>query len=322
MWILLLVFVAFFVAVALVAFSVATPRNKENKQTISRLESIAAPQSKAQQEDNLSLRRVDQASTIPWLDRLLQQGNISERLRLLLYQADLKWTVARLLLTSVSAAMASGILVVLRTGAFPLAIAVAGVAAAAPFLYVLQKRSSRFDRMRLYLPEALDLMNSAIRAGHSLSSAMGMVAKESPEPIRREFRQCYEEQNFGLELRVALNNLAYRVPIHDIRIVVSAVLIQNDSGGNLTEILDKVSHLIREDFRLQGQIKVHTAQGRMTGWVLSLLPAVLGVLLYMVHPDQMSVLWTRSIGRILLYGSITMTTIGAMIIRKIVRIQV
>jgi tight adherence protein B len=322
MWILLLVFVAFFVAVALVAFSVATPRNKENKQTISRLESIAAPQSKAAQEDNLSLRRVDQASTIPWLDRLLQQGNISERLRLLLYQADLKWTVARLLLTSVSAAMTSGILVVLRTGAFPLAFAIGGVAAAAPFLYVLQKRSSRFDRMRLYLPEALDLMNSAIRAGHSLSSAMGMVAKESPEPIRREFRQCYEEQNFGLELRVALNNLAYRVPIHDIRIVVSAVLIQNDSGGNLTEILDKVSHLIREDFRLQGQIKVHTAQGRMTGWVLSLLPAVLGVLLYMVHPDQMSVLWTRSIGRILLYGSITMTTLGALIIRKIVRIQV
>jgi tight adherence protein B len=253
---------------------------------------------------------------------LLQQGDIAERLRLLLYQADLKWTVARLLLTSVSAAMASGILVFLRTGAFPLAIAIAGVAAAAPFLYVLQKRSSRFDRMRLYLPEALDLMNSAIRAGHSLSSAMGMVAKESPEPIRREFRQCYEEQNFGLELRVALNNLAYRVPIHDIRIVVSAVLIQNDSGGNLTEILDKVSHLIREDFRLQGQIKVHTAQGRMTGWVLSLLPAVLGVLLYMVHPDQMSVLWTRSIGRILLYGSITMTTLGALIIRKIVRIQV
>jgi len=322
MWILLLVFVAFFVAVALVAFAVATPQHKENKQTISRLESIAAPQSKAAHEDNLSLRRVDQASTIPWLDRLLQQGDIAERLRLLLYQADLKWTVARLLLTSVSLALASGILVVVRTGAFPLAFAIGGVAGAAPFLYVLHKRSSRFDRMRLYLPEALDLMNSAIRAGHSLSSAMGMVAKESPEPIRREFRQCYEEQNFGLELRVALNNLAYRVPIHDIRIVVSAVLIQNDSGGNLTEILDKVAHLIREDFRLQGQIKVHTAQGRMTGWVLSLLPAVLGILLYMVHPDQMSVLWTRSVGRILLYGSITMTTVGALIIRKIVRIQV
>jgi tight adherence protein B len=322
MWILLLVFAAFFVAVVLVAFSVAAPRTKETKQTISRLESIAAPQSRAKQEDSISLRRDDQASTIPWLDRLLKQGDIAERLRLLLYQADLKWTVGRLLLVSASAAFASGALVLLRTQALFLAMMIGALAGLTPFLYVLRKRSSRFDRMRQYLPEALDLMNSAIRAGHSLSSAMGMVSKESPEPIRREFRQCYEEQNFGLELRVALNNLAYRVPIHDIRIVVSAVLIQNDSGGNLTEILDKVAHLIREDFRLQGQIRVHTAQGRMTGWVLSILPAVLGVLLYIAHPEQMSVLWTTLVGRILLYGSITMTTIGALIIRKIVRIQV
>jgi tight adherence protein B len=322
MWILLLVFVTFFVAVVLVAFSVAAPSTKETRQTISRLESIAAPQSRAKREDDISLRRADQASTIPWLDRLLKQGDIGERLRLLLYQADLKWTVGRLLLVSVSVAFASGALVLLRTRALFLAIVIGALAGLTPFLYVLRKRSSRFDRMRQYLPEALDLMNSAIRAGHSLSSAMGMVAKESPEPIRREFRQCYEEQNFGLELRVALNNLAYRVPIHDIRIVVSAVLIQNDSGGNLTEILDKVAHLIREDFRLQGQIRVHTAQGRMTGWVLSLLPAVLGVLLYIANPEQMSVLWTRDLGRKLLYGSITMTTVGTLIIRKIVRIQV
>ncbi len=322
MWILIVIFAAFFLAVALVAFSFATPRAKETKQTVSRLESIAAPQSRAAQEDSLSLRRADQLSTIPWLDRLLRQGDITERLRLMLYQADMKWTVGRLLMVAASMAFAAGALVLLRTGAIPLAFAIGALAGCAPFLYVRWNRSRRFDRIRQYLPEALDLMNAAIRAGHSLSSAMGMVAKESPEPIRREFRQCYEEQNFGLELRLALTNLAYRVPIHDIRIVVSAVLIQNDSGGNLTEILDKVAHLIREDFRLQGQIKVHTAQGRMTGWILSLLPAVLGLLLYMVHPEQMSVLWTREVGRILLYSSIVMTTIGALIIRNIVTIQV
>jgi tight adherence protein B len=322
MWILIVFFAAFFLAVALVAFSFATPRAKETKQTVSRLESIAAPQSRAAQEENLSLRRADQLSTIPWLDRLLQQGDIAERLRLILYQADLKWTVGRLLMAAASMAFAAGALVLFRTGAIPLAFAIGALAGAAPFLFILRKRSSRFDSMRQYLPEALDLMNAAIRAGHSLSSAMGMVAKESPEPIRREFRQCFEEQNFGLELRLAMTNLAHRVPIHDIRIVVSAVLIQSDSGGNLTEILDKVAHLIREDFRLQGQIRVHTAQGRMTGWVLSLLPAVLGVLLYMVHPEQMSVLWTRDVGRVILYGSIVMTTLGALIIRKIVSIQV
>ena len=111
--------------------------------------------------------------------------------------------------------------------------------AAVPFLYVLRKRSQRFEQMRQFLPEALDLMVSAIRAGHSFSSAMGMASKESPEPVRREFRQCFEEQNYGLELRAALSNLEYRMPIGEVRMIVTAVLIQSESGGNLTEILEK-----------------------------------------------------------------------------------
>jgi tight adherence protein B len=121
---------------------------------------------------------------------------------------------------------------------------------------------------------------------------------------------------------VALLNLAYRVPIHDIRIMVAAVLIQNKTGGNLTEILEKVAYLIREDFQLQRQVRVHTAQGRLTGWILSLLPAILGVLLYLANPESMSMLWTRSVGREMLYGAIVMTLIGALLIRKIVRIRV
>jgi tight adherence protein B len=321
MWIFILTFAAFFLSVTLVAVAITAPGAKETKRTVSRLESLASPQSRAAKEESLDLRREEQLSNLPWLDRLLHQMD-AERLRLLLYQADLKWTVGWLLLMSASMAFASGALVLLRTGALLLAFVVGALAGSAPFLYVLRQRSSRFDRMRQYLPEALDLMNAAIRAGHSLCSAMGMAAKESPEPVRREFRQCYEEQNFGLELRLAFTNLAYRVPIHDIRIVVVAVLIQNESGGNLTEILDRVAHLIREDFRLQGQVRVHTAQGRMTGWILSLLPAVLGVALYMVHPELMSVLWTREEGRVMLYGSIAMTIVGALLIRKIVRIQV
>jgi tight adherence protein B len=322
MWMLIVIFAAFFLAVVLVALSIATQGSKETKQTVSRLESIAPVHGRVAREESLSLRREEQLTGILLLDRLLRQLDATERLRLLVYQADMNWTIGRLLLMVASTAVVSGMLVLLRTDALFLALAIGALAGAAPFLYVLRNRSRRFDKMREYLPEALDLMNSAIRAGHSLASAMGMVAKESPEPVRREFRQCYEEQNFGLEMRFAMTNLAYRVPIHEIRIVVSAVLIQNDSGGNLTEILDKVAHLIREDFRLQGQIKVHTAQGRMTGWILSLLPAVLGLVLYLAHPEQMSVLWTRAIGRYLLYGSIVMTTIGALLIRKIVRIQV
>jgi tight adherence protein B len=261
-------------------------------------------------------------SGVEWFDEMLKKLNYSENLRLLLYQADLKWTVGKLLLSAVGAAIVAGYLVYLRSGAVVLAVPIAILAGAAPFFYVLQKRARRFDKMRQYLPEALDMMVAAIRAGHTFGSAIGMASKDSPEPVRSEFRQCFDEQNFGLELRFALQNLAHRVPIHEIRIIVTALLIQSETGGNLTEILDKVAYLIREDFKLQRQVKVHTAQGRMTGWILSLLPPALGVLLYLANPQHMSLLWERPIGRQLMAASIVMTTIGALIIRRIVRIRI
>ena len=319
---IILVFVAFFVAAALILLAIAAPDRKETKRALSRLEQVWAPQSEGAIESTMSLRREEKLSAIAWVDKTLRRLGLADKLRLLLYQADQKWTVGSLLLLSVIAAGIAGGLVQLRTRALLLSLIVAVVAASGPFLYVLWKRSNRFDRMRVYLPEALDLMVAAIRAGHSFSSAMGMAAKESPEPIRKEFRQCFDEQNFGLELRYALKNLAHRVPIHDIRIMVTAVLIQNETGGNLTEILEKVGYLIREDFRLHRQVRVHTAQGRLTGWILSLLPPILGLALYLVNPTAMSLLWTREVGRDMLYGSVVMTTIGALIIRKIIRIRI
>jgi tight adherence protein B len=187
---------------------------------------------------------------------------------------------------------------------------------------VIQKRSKRFEQMRQFLPEALDLMNAAIRAGHSFTSAMGMAAKESPEPVRREFRQCFDEQNYGLDLRGALANLHYRMPISEVGMIVTAVLIHSESGGNLTEILDKVAYLIRENFRLRRQVRVHTAQGRMSGWVLAIFPFVLGFLLYLINPTQMRVLWTHPTGRKLMYTGLAMTVVGGLFIRKIVRIRI
>lgn len=241
---------------------------------------------------------------------------------MLLYQAGLNWTVGRLLLTSAAIAAGCGVLVYLRTGAVFPAVLLAGLGAYAPILYMLHKRNQRFDRIRQLLPESLDLMVAAIRAGHGLTSAIGMAARESPEPIRREFRKCYDEQNFGVDLRTAMLNLAQAVPIHDIRIIVTAVLIQKETGGNLTEILEKAAHLIREDFRLHRQIRVHTAQGRLTGWILSILPLALGFGLYLANPKYISLLWTRPIGLKMLYTSVIMTLIGALIIRKIIRFRI
>jgi tight adherence protein B len=234
----------------------------------------------------------------------------------------MKWTIGRLLMTSLAVAMVAGYFVYLRTGALLLTLVFVIGGGALPFLYVLKKRSRRFHKFKEYLSEALDLMVSAIRAGHSFSSAMGMAAKDSPEPVRREFRACFDEQNFGLELRVAMMNLAYRVPLKEIRMITAAVLIQKETGGNLTEILEKTSMLIREDFRFQRQVLVHTAQGRLTGWILSILPIVLGMLLYLVNPEHMSLLWKHPTGLMMMETSVVMMVIGTLIIRKIVQIQI
>ena len=148
------------------------------------------------------------------------------------------------------------------------------------------KRSKRLDKFQEGLPEALDLMVSALRAGHSLIAAMGSVARECADPVGGEFKACFEEQNYGLELKTALDNLITRVPLQDLRIFATAVMIQKESGGNLAEVLDKTAHVIRERFRLKRQVGVHTAQGRMTGWILTLLPMVLGIVFVLRQPGD------------------------------------
>ncbi len=191
-----------------------------------------------------------------------------------------------------------------------------------PIGFVLFKRSRRFGKFEKDLPEALDLMVSALRAGHSLVAAMGLVARECPDPVGTEFKICFEEQNYGLEMKTALDNLIDRVPLQDLKIVSTAIMIQKESGGNLAEVLDKTAYVIRERFRLKRQIQVHTAQGRMTGVILTLLPVVLGVGIYFVDPGMISVLWHRHIGIEMLEGAVVMIAIGGFVINRIVDIDV
>ena len=317
------VFVAIFAAIVLLLFAFTAGSAEQSKRTVDRLEAIQRRRSERDiPQTPLDVRVEDTFSTVPWLDRLLHKVNLAPQMRLLLRQADLKWTVGRLTLLCLLAGLGSGYLVNLRTHAGFLSLCVMVVAGACPILYVRQKRQRRFDRIRSLLPDVIDLMVAGIRAGHSLHSAIGMVSKESPEPVRGEFRQCFDEQNYGLELRTAMSNLIHRVPIQDIRIISAGVLVQKDAGGNLAEILEKVGYLIREDFRLQRQVGVHTAQGRLTGYILAALPLFLGFGMYMLNPAQMSLLWTRPLGLKMLYGSVVLTAVGMLIIRKIVRIRV
>jgi tight adherence protein B len=319
---LLSLFALIFAALALIGVAIWLGSPDRNKQTLSRLDAIGNVTDLSMgHEETPDLRRDEPLSSIPWLDELLRKLDLAQRLGLLVAQAGLNWSAEKLLLLMAFAFAGVAILVYLRTSVLGLAFIFGCCGGTLPLFYVFRKRTKRFIRFRELLPESLDTMVAAIRAGHSFNSALGMTARESPEPVRGELRQAFDEQNFGLELRTSLTNLEHRVPVSDIRIMVAAILIQRDTGGNLTEILERVAYLIREEFRLQRQVRVHTAQGRMTGWILSLLPPVVGFLLYLVNPNHMRVLWERPIGLKMLYGAAIMTTIGALIIRKIVRVR-
>lgn len=318
--IIIAVFFAVFSLVSLLMIAAGTGASQQLKQTLARLDSVLIPT--GVQDEVVNIRREELLSTIPWLNRWLLRMDFFPRLRLLLYQADLNWPVGRLVVMCIFCWVAAGNLVYWRTGAGFFSTLIGAALGAVPLLYVRFKRTQRFNHFEERLPDALDMMVSALRAGHSLNSAISTVAKEGTEPVAKEFRKCSDEQNFGLELRGAMINLAARVPIDDVRMIVTAVLIQKDSGGNLAEILEKTAHIIRDRFRLKKQIRVHTAQGRLTGWILAILPLVLGLGLYLVNPKSMSLLWTKPIGVKMLYAASTMTVIGALIIRKVVRIRV
>lgn len=317
-----LVFLGVFTVAALLLLASGAGGSQKTKQSIERLNAALATSGNEVKDELVDIRKKDLMSAVPWINALLIRLDIAPRLRRLLYQADVNMTAAGLLLISLASAAVSGYLVYLRTGSELVGLAVSAAAGAVPFLYVFKKRAARFGKFEQGLPGALDLMVNAMRAGQSLVSALGSVSREVPDPIGREFRVCFDEQNYGLELRTALDNLVTRIPLGDMRMIVTAILIQKESGGNLAEVLDKTAQIIRERFRLKKQIQVHTAQGRLTGWILSLLPVALGFLLYLMNPETTSLLWTHPTGRKLLYTSIGMECVGALLIRKIITIRV
>ncbi len=317
-----LVFLGVFAVVALVAVASGTGASQEAKQVHATLDSALATEAPEDRGPILDLRKNELHSSIPWLNRKLLQFELTPRVQTLLYQADLKWTAGVLLTGSALLFLVPFVFVYWRSDSILIALGVGLFFGAMPYLWARHKRSKRLDKFQEGLPESLDLMVSAIRAGHSLVAAMGSVARECADPIGCEFKACFEEQNYGLEMKTALDNLINRVPLQDLRIVATAIMIQKESGGNLAEVLDKTSHVIRERFRLKRQVGVHTAQGRMTGWVLTCLPIFLGIAMYFVNPEMMSVLWKTPQGIKLLWTAVGLLVVGGLIIRKIVNMDV
>jgi tight adherence protein B len=320
--VLVLVFSGVFAVFTLLMLARGAGASQQTKQVLATLDSALASNRSSVRDQIVDVRKTELFSAIPWMNRWLLRIEIAPRLKSLLYQANLTWTVGGLLLMCLACFIVPFYLIYQRTNAVFLALLLGLLLGFIPIYYVLHKRKKRFGRFEEDLPEALDLIVTALRAGHSLVGALGLVAKEVRDPIGGEFRVCFDEQNYGLELRTAMENMITRVPLQDLRIVTTAILIQKDSGGNLAEVLDKTSHVIRERFRLKREVRTYTAQGRMTGWILSFLPILLGIGLYLLNPETMSLLWKRPIGVKLLYTAATMTVVGALIIRKIVNLDV
>ncbi len=274
------------------------------------------------ESDASSILKEEAFSSIPFLNNLLHHIRGTLELQLLIVQAGRDWTVASVLLGSLVAALLVGWAASMFVQSLPLVILMGGVVGFSPYAYLLWAWAARFQRFEEVLPEAIDLMTRALKAGHAVTSMIEMVSQETPEPVASEFRIVFEEQNLGLPLRDAILNLATRVPIEDVRFLVTAMLVQKETGGNLAEILDKTAFIMRERMRLKGQIRIYTAQGRVSGWVLCLMPFAMFILLSIVNPAYERKLWTDPLGINLIYAGLIMMGIGILIIRKIVNLQV
>jgi tight adherence protein B len=265
----------------------------------------------------------DGAAQLPaWLRPLTARLPHLKDVELRLEQAALTWTVQSYILMSVGMAAALGLGALIAMSSLLYAVPAAVAGALLPHLYVQRRRNKRFQAFEEQLPEAVDLLGRAIRAGHPVSSGFKMVAEEAPDPVAGEFRRVFEEQRFGLAMEDSLLGMADRIPLIDVRIFVTAVLIQREVGGNLAEILDKLSDVIRQRFSVLRQVRTFTAQGRLSGYVLGGLPIGLGLVLFLINPDNMLRFVQAPIGKVMMMVALVLQTLGFLWIRKIIRIEV
>lgn len=268
------------------------------------------------------LFREDEVRDLGWLTPVASRLPHVRDLQHLLTQAEIGWGVGTFVLLTLGGAMAFGMSTLVFTRVWIAALGGAALGATLPYLWVRRRKAKRLEAFEEHLPEAIDLLGRAIRAGHAFSTGLQMVADESPDPIATEFRHVFEEQKFGLALEDSLLGMADRVDLMDVRMFVTAVLIQREVGGNLAEILDKISHTIRERFTIQRQVRVYTAQGRFTGYLLAGLPIGVGFLIYMLNQEYMSILFRETTGRLLISVALVLQVIGFFIIRRIIHIEV
>lgn len=293
-------------------------KGPEAKRIEKRLRAMSAGAS----TETASLAKQRLLSQSPALERLLLQIPRVHQLDKLLLQSGLALNVAGFIGLTLLAAGAGLLLAYLiRLPAYT--VIFIGVAAGAlPLIYVLNAKMKRLNTFEQQLPDALDLMGRAMRAGHAFPSALKMVGEEMPEPAAGEFRIVFDEVNYGISVPDALTNLATRVPSTDLRYFVISVLIQRETGGNLSELLDKISALIRARLKLLGTVRVLSAEGRLSAWILTLLPFALALVLNIINPKFLSLLWTDPMGLKVVGFALVLMIVGIYWMWRVIKIRI
>ncbi|HMH01669.1 MAG TPA: type II secretion system F family protein [Terriglobales bacterium] len=316
--------IAVFVVVSLAVFTIGSLLDQRSARARLLRDRLASVQKAAERQpsEELALVRDEMLSEIPALDSLLRRSGRIANLQTLLSQADLKTRAGTILMLCVLSGVGLA-LVVLILSPFP-QFAWLGIIVGAllPYSYASFRRTRRFQKFEELFPEAIDTLARAVRAGHAFTTALELISNEISEPISSEFRKLFEEQKFGLPVRDALLNLTERMPLVDVKFFVTAVMLQRETGGNLAEILDNLSYLIRERFKIMRQVRVYTAQGRLTMMLLMGLPPIIVVTMLLMNPTFIRPLFADPIGHTLIVAGLTLQTVGYFVIRRIIRIQV
>lgn len=327
---LLLIAILVFVAVSLATFVVGSLLDERGSHARLIRERLATVDKAVERDptSELALLRDRTLSEIPALDTLLRRSGRILDLQAMLSQANLGIRAGNILILCVISAVLLGAAAFMGTQPLPgqqsmmFAIVGAILGGILPYSYASYRRTRRFDKFEELFPEAIDTLARAVRAGHAFTTALELIASEISEPVASEFRKLFEEQKFGLPVRDALLNLTERVPLVDVKFFVTAVMLQRETGGNLAEILDNLSYVIRERFKILRQVRVYTAQGRLTMMLLMGLPPIIVVTMLVMNPGFIHPLFADPIGHTLIVVGIALQTVGYFVIRRIIQIEV
>jgi tight adherence protein B len=312
-----------FVVVAVGVFVVMSLFDERNAQARILRDRLSATQKPAEQVlPEAELLRDEVLSRIPAFDTWLRRSERVSALQKVLAQGNVDVRAGNFLMLCAVSSLLLGLIAFIAGGQLLFGWVGVLLGFFLPYAYASHRRSKRFAKFEEKFPEAIDTLARAVRAGHAFTTALEMIANEVSEPVAGEFRQLYEEQKFGLPVRDALLNLAERIPVVDVKFFVTAVMLQRETGGNLAEILDNLSYVIRERFKILRQVRVHTAQGRLTMVLLMGLPPTIVAIMQVVNPGFIRPLFTDPLGHALIVGGITLQTLGYFVIRRIIRIQV